>query len=228
MPILEVTLRQSYSQQQCINRFHYYSDDTPAGSVGAFGLINAMGFVGTGDPVVYPAGSLFTLMRGIQSTALQYIEVEARDLYDPFNFYTRPFPQPTLGASGGEGASPALATGFRSTRVRSDIGRGFKRLPGISESAMAAGGLIDAGVLASLAPLSAALSAGLTYVDGVNTYNYVPVVLGFERYMTPSGKFAYRPYATAEEQAEHMATGIVYSAMAQVRTQTSRQYGRGQ
>lgn len=228
MSFIEVTLRQVYAGQQCLNRFSYYSDDDAVGSVLAFGLITAMGFIGTGSPVVYPAGTLFPLIRAIQSTALQYVEVEARDLYDPFNFYVRPFPAPTAGLSGGEGASPVLATGFRSTRTRSDIGRGFKRFTGISEGAMAAGGNLDPGVLASLAPLAAELSAVLTYTNEAAIYSYQPCVMSFEPYATPSGKTAYRPYATEAEQLEHTAFSMEYSAMPQVRTQTSRQYGRGQ
>lgn len=227
MPIYEVTLRQTYFGQRLINRFHYIGDNPSEGSQGAFSLINAMGFVGTGDPVVYPAGSLFSLLRAIQATALQYDEVEARNLYQPTDFFVRPFPSPTVGLSGGEPASPVLSTGFRSNRIRTDIGRGFKRFAGISENAMAAGGNIDAGVLASLAPLAAALSADLSYTSGAEIYNFAAAVLSFEPYETPSGRTAYRPYATEAAQLEHAATPVVYTAMPQVRTQNSRQYGRG-
>lgn len=228
MPIYEVTLRQTYFGQRCINRFHYIGETPSEGSAAAFSLINAMGFVGSGSPVVYPAGSLFSLIRAIQATVLQYDEVEARNLYDPLDFFVRPFPSPTVGLSGGEASSPVLSTGFRSNRVRTDIGRGFKRFTGISESALASGGAIDAGVLATLAPLAAQLGADISYTSGAVIYTFTPCVLGFQKYETPSGRDAYRPYPTEAEQLEHAAFPVAYSAMPQVRTQNSRQYGRGQ
>lgn len=228
MPIYEVTLRQTYFGQRLINRFHYVGDNPSEGSQGAFSLINAMGFVGTGSPVTYPVGSLFSLLRAIQATVLQYDEVEARNLYQPTDFFVRPFPSPTVGLSGGEPSSPVLSLGFRTNRVRTDVGRGFKRFAGVSESALSAGGLIDAGVLASLAPLAAALSADLSYTSGAEIYNFAACVLSFESYETPSGRTAYRPYATEAEQLAHAATPVIYAAMDRVRTQNSRQYGRGQ
>lgn len=228
MPIYEVTLRQTYFGQQCINRFHYIGDTPSVGSEAAFSLINAMGFVGTGSPVVYPVGSLFSLIRAVQATVLQYDEVEARNLYDPLDFFVRPFPSPTVGLSGGEPSSPVLSTGFRSNRVRTDIGRGFKRFTGISESALASGGAIDAGVLASLAPLAAKLGDDISYNPGATIYSFTPCVLGFDKYTTPKGNVAYRPYANEATQLAHAAFPVAYTAMPQVRTQTSRQYGRGQ
>lgn len=226
--LYEVTLRQSYYNQLCINRFHYNSGGTPAAVSGSFALAFAFGAVQTGEPPLFPSGSLLQLIRGIQAISLSYQEVEVRALYDVLDFYTRPFPGVYPGLSGGEAAAPFLATGFKSNRVRTDVGRGFKRFAGITESAMVPGGLIDAGVLASLTPLANKLGAVLEYVDEGNTITFAPVVLSYEDYVTPAGRRAYRPYATLAAQLDHTAQGVVYQAMPAVRSQVSRQYGRGQ
>lgn len=225
--LYEVTLRQSYFGQQCINRFHYNSAGTPAAVSGSFALVSAMGFIPDAELGTYDETKLFHKLRLIQSTSLTYTEVEARALYDVVDFYTRPWSPPAPGLSGGEAGAPFLATGFRSNRVRTDIRRSFKRFAGISESAVAAGGAIDGGVLATLATQAAALSAVLTYDDEGNTLTFSPCVLSFDKVVSEGEPDKYVPYPTLAEQLEHVAQGIVYAPQPQVRSQVSRQYNRG-
>lgn len=225
--LYEVTLRQTYFAQQVINRFHYNSAGTPASVQGSFALTYAMGFVPDGTPPVWDEDALFWAIRDITSNQLVFNEVEVAAMYDPVDFYLRPFGSGVAGLVSTEAASPVLAYGFQSNRVRTDVRRGSKRFAGVLEAYVGAGGQIIPELSGQMNTLAALLSAPLTYDDEGNTLTFSPVVLRFEEYETPRGNRAYKPYATLSAQLAHMAEGITYSPQATVRSQTSRQYGRG-
>jgi len=217
----------TYFNQQIVNRFNYVSSGVPAAVLGSFALMKAFGAIP--DNAIYPAAAPFAKIMQYLSTSLSITTVTARAAadYDPTDFYERPFVTPYTGAAGGDGMSPAVAYGYRTNRVRLDIDRGTKRFAGVPETAVLGGGVIGAAFFAELVLTANALSAVLSYDDEGNTITFSPCVVSKEEYVTPRGKRAYRYYPTLSEQLEHVALGIQWQPYANVRTQTSRQYGRG-
>ncbi len=221
--LYELVMRSIYFGQVCINRFNYVLTGTPAAASGSFGLQFAF-FGGAG--VAPSATSVIGELLDIVSNQWTLTEIETRAIYSATDFYTRPFLTPVVGEQAGDAASPVLAYGLRTNRVRSDIARGTKRFVGVPETVMGQGGVIP-GVLPAVQEVAVAMSAVLIYDDEGNTLSYSPCVVQKEKYTTPSGRDAYRYYPTLSEQMEHVALGILWEAYPQVRSQVSRQYGRG-
>lgn len=226
--LYEVVLEQRYFNQQVINRWNYNSSGVPATVQGSFALAFAMGFIPDGTPPDYPADSIFAAMREIQGTALIYNQITVKAIYDVVDFYAAPFPTGTTGEStGGESVSPVDALGMRSTRVRTDISRGYKRFAGAVEGAFTEGGIVGSDMLTALNQLGGRMAETIEYIDEGSTLSFVPCIVSKEKYTTPSGKFAYRYYASQATQLTHIATGIGWEPYTQQRTQRSRQYGKG-
>jgi hypothetical protein len=231
MAILELKLQSTYFNQECVNVFAYQSTGTPAAVTLSFALISAFGCIP--DTGVYPTGSVFEAIRALQSSSVSYDIVVARDLYSVVDFYETPFNPAAAGiVSGTVGMSPADAYGFRSSRVRSDIKRGTKRFVGVPEGAVTGGGIIESASLTAMGTLATRMGQVLSYDDEGNTLSFAPVILGRQRYDPETGDpdpegTAYRYYPTFTEQNAFVAAGIAWDAYNQVRTQTSRQYGRG-
>lgn len=225
--LYELTMFGTFYNQQIINRFNYVSTGSPAAVLGSFALMSAFGAIPNG--AVYPANAPFAKIMQYLSSAFSVNTITARAAsdYDPVDFYERPFPTPYVGLAGGDAMSPAVAYGYRTNRVRLDIDRGTKRFVGVPETAVLSGGVIGAAFFAELVQTAAAMSAVLTYDDEGNTLTFSPCVVSKDEYVTPRGKRAYRYYPTLAEQLEHVALGIQWQPYATVRTQTSRQYGRG-
>lgn len=234
--LMEITLTQSYLGQIAINRFNYIATGTPAATTLSFALTSAFGAVydQVAIPPAYPPNTIIQALRAIQSTSVIFQGVEARAVYSAVDFYTTGFVPALSGAAGGEGMSPVLSYGFRSTRVRADIRRAQKRFVGVPEPNAQGGGVLTTATLTLLDTLAARMSAVLTYNDEGNTITFSPCVVGKFRYQIPGSspaRFAYR-YATPAEGGEtaqlaKTATGIGWEKYLEVRTQTSRQYGRG-
>lgn len=228
MAILEAVVNQQYSGQLAVNRFHYVSSGTPASVTLSFALLSAMGFIP--DPpgsTTFDEGTVADAMENIQNSSVRYLSAYARDLYSVTDFYEVPYPQTITGDRTGEASSPVLAVGFFSNRVRTDVRRGMKRFVGVSESDVGSGGYWETAFNASLELMAGALGDTLTYDDEGNTLTFVPAILGFEEYETPSGKRAYKKWADPAVQLTHTAQGVAWQAYPAVRTQVSRQYGRG-
>ena len=142
--LYEVTLVQRYFQQVCINRWNYVGSGTPAAVQGSFALVSAMGFIPTGTPLTIPANGIFAALRPLQSNQLTYVEVIAKAIYDPIDFYGTAIPTGfNTGTNVNEAATPALAYGFVSSRTRQDVARATKRFAGVGEASMLAGGTLD-------------------------------------------------------------------------------------
>jgi len=228
MAILELLVTQRYYNQTSLNRYHYVQSGTPAAVTPSFALASASGFLASLLTAgVFPSGTLAKYNQANVSNQVQFLAAYVRNLYSATDFYESPFPTPPVGELSGEAMSPTQALGFYSNRVRTDVRRGFKRFVGVTEAFAVGGGVIEATPLAALAAWADVLSETLTYDDEGNTLTFVPCVLGLEEYTTSSGKRAYRPYATEISQLVHTAQGIAYSPYTTVRTQNSRQYGRG-
>lgn len=226
--LYELTLFMTYFNQKCINRWNYVRTGTPGSALGSTALLDAFGAL----PVlgVFPSTGTFVAIKNMVSTSVFFDSIMARALYDVEDFFETPFPLPTNGGAAGEPSSPAVAFGFRTNRVRTDIGRGTKRFVGVSETNIENGGVLTTGGLANAAYLATTMTEPIEYDDSGNIQTFTPVVLQKVQYPVPDTdpvRYAYRYYPTLETQMEHAAVGVTWEAYPNVRTQTSRQYGRG-
>lgn len=224
MSLYSLVLYQTLRGQQMINRFNYQLTGTPAVVSGSFGLAAAMGFV---DGFVTPSTSYYDTHKASVGDEVTFTEVEVINLYDPVDFYVQPLLSNNTGAQSGETLPPFNAFGFRTNRVRRDIRRGFKRFGGVLEAQSGSGGQLPANIITGLQAWADVMSATLPYDDEGNTLNYSPVVLGLNKIVNPDGSVTYRRYDTEAEQLLHLAGGISYTPYTTIRSQTSRQYGRG-
>jgi len=235
MPLMELTLVQQFRGQNIVNRFNYLATGTPATVSFSFGLASAIGAIeSVGE---YPDTGLMCLIAGIQSDQVTFEEVVIKDVYSVTDFYSIPFVVPLTGErTGSDSASPALAVGFKSSRTRSDIRRGQKRFTGLIEGTMTTGGALGASfVTDNVIPLAEKMGEVLSYNDEGNTLSYAPVIVGKQCYDPTTGdpcdgsetKRAYRYYPTFSEQSARLMDSIIWDAYPQVRTQVTRQYGRG-
>lgn len=225
MAILELIVSGVLYNQLTVNRFHYVSSGDAGPVMPSFALINAFGVVPTGGAFV--AGTPAAAWQNMVGDAFEWVSSYCRNLYSVSDFYELPYPTRPDGNGTGVVTSPAVAFGFYSSRVRTDIGRGYKRFAGVEEEAIGAGGQLVAPYIAASVTLADALGAVLSYGVGGASLSFTPAVLSYEAYTSPAGKRAYRPYATESEQLEHTATGVLYTPYSVVRTQRSRQYGHG-
>jgi len=227
MPLMEVVLQQTYYGQICVNRWNYLASGTPASVTHSFALLKALGFIPTGTTLL--ADTVGAEIQNVQNTGVTFDQAMARAIYIDEDFFDNPFYANTVGATGDATGrqSPINAFGFRSSRVKQSIGRGYKRFVGTSDELVGAGGQIQGGGVGAMADIASAMSDTLTYDDSGNTLTYTPCIVQKEKYTTDSGKTAYKYYATELLQAPHIASGIAWEPYDYVRSQTSRQYGRG-
>jgi len=225
LALYEITLRQRYYDQLCVNVFSYH---VPAG-VGvtptALELLTLAGFIASGDPLEFDADTLAYQLWLWQNSGVTFLTAEARELYSVSDFYEAAYSPAIPGnLAATDSAPPFVAYGLYTARVRLDIRRGFKRFVGVSENLIDPGGELGAAVLAGMADLAEAMSAIL---DGA-TANYRPCVISREKIVDEeTGAVSYQLYPTEAEQEEHIAFPVVWSPYDQVRSQVSRQYGRG-
>lgn len=228
--LYEVTFTGLFAGQVCINRFNYVRTGTTAAVMGSFALSRALGIIPEGTPASLPNNTLFSAWRALVSTsfAFQRVEVRAAGNYDVTDFYERPFVPSVAGTFSGEQNAPFVAFGFKTNRVRLDIGRGYKRFAGVSEGASGPAGNLTADALAAANTLAVRMSQTLMYIDEGNTVSFVPAVVKKRKTVdSATGRTAYVYYPTLEEQMQNVALGVVWETYPTVRHQTSRQYGRG-
>lgn len=232
--IMEVTVQSTFKNQQCLNVFNYLfngSGSDPGGLSDA--LLNGLGYPLWDDTLeTYPAGSVAAAYRAISHQEVTFEIITVRNVYSRFDFTEYLFPfagESAIGASGGESASPALAYGFRSSKVASDIKRGARRLVGVSETNMGSGGVFTPTALIALNSVATAFSAELPAF--LNEFQ--PCICKKEKVAvlnpdgTPTGRFKYEYYEDPEVQVDNTGAPVTWGAVNTVRTQTSRQYGRG-
>lgn len=225
MALYEVTLRQRYYDQLCVNTFGYITAVGIGVTPNALELLTLLGFIPEGDPPAFPADTFANELWTWQPDVLTFLSAEARELYSVSDFYEAaysPAIEGNLGSS--DTAPPFVAYGFYTARVRLDIRRGFKRFVGVSENLIDPGGVLGASVLAGMADIAEKMSEELVGL----TAAYIPCVISREKIVDPdTGKVSYELYGTEAEQEEHTAFPVVWSPYTEVRSQVSRQYGRG-
>lgn len=229
MAIYEVVAFQNYRNQEVLNVYHYVTAANYGPNSSALQLLDAMGFIPEldDDTPVIPEASLLDVVMSIQSQYLTYRAAYARNLYDVNDFYEVVYPVPfsgKLATSETATATPALSIGFRSNRPRQDIRRGFKRFAGVTEGVMGAGGEVT-GLSTELEAVAVMLGSELG--PGMPDFQASPVVLKSRVEVDEEGKKKYLRYETEGEQVMNMGHVHTWSPYEHVRTQTSRQYGRG-
>jgi len=232
--LLEVTLNSTYSNQQCINRWNYIGSGTPAAVSMSFALNAALGFHPSGGTP--PSGTLLAALRPVLPPTVEFEQAICLNPYDPTDFDAEPFVPHVLGTLTGDvGLSPINAFGFRSNQTRRDIRRGYKRFVGVVEGANTAGGGIEGSVFSNLLTIAAIMGDTLTYDDSGNTLTFIPCIVKKEKYVVPDSdpvRHAFRYLHPLDDsgrdaQIALSATGIAWEPYTTVRSQTSRQYGKG-
>lgn len=229
MPLMEVILQQRYLGQQIINRWNYLSSGTPAAVTHSFALASAFGAIP--DAGVYPTTAIIARIRQLQDSGVTFENILVRDVYSVTDFYQTPFSPALAGAVTGAGIGPISAFGFVSSKTRYDIRRGTKRFVGITSGQVTVDNGFNSTVISELAALAGNMSETLEYDDEGNALAYEPVIVGREKVLisTPPAepRYSYRYYDTFAEQADHLMDSITWSAYTGVRSQVSRQIGRG-
>lgn len=227
MPLYEVVLEQSYEGQQIINRWNYLMSGTPAAVTGSFALVSVLG--GLALSTTLTATTVMGKIQALQNIQAVFAQITARAIYIDDDFYGNAFLANTVGSQGNAGSAypPSDAYGFRSSRVKQSIRRGYKRFVGGDTALIGSGGRVNSSGDAAMAALATAMAAVLNYTDDGNSLSFAPCIASKLKYVTDSDKNAYKYYETEAEQATHLAVGIAWEAYDRVSTQTSRQYGRG-
>lgn len=230
MPLMEVVLEQSYLEQFTVNRFNYVASGTPAAVSFSFALMSALGAIPVAT--VYPTNGWLDSIVDCQHVSVECTQVVARDVYSDTDFFEQPFVDPLGGSRSGAAGAPYISLGFRTNRTRLDIRRGSKRFVGVSGDDLIAGGAYDGTFLTGqIIPLAEKLGDVLEYDDEGQTITFTPCIVSREKRQVPGSdpaRFAYYYYETEEEQLDHVMTGIIWDPYLTTRSQTTRQYGRGQ
>lgn len=228
MPLYEVILEQNFANQQCINKWNYLSGEIPAGVSGAFKAIVGMGFAPDDDIEPFGAETIAGKMQVLQASFCFFVQVIARDIFNPLDYFTYAFPADTHGNNGTtQPMSPAAAYSFATNRSRGDMSRGQKRFVGVVEGAVGDLGIIISDALDELQILGDTMADINVVPAGEDTITFTPYVFGTTPYTTPSGKTAYHYYPTEEDQLENIMRITQWTPKPQMRTQVSRQYGHG-
>lgn len=225
MALYEVTLRQRFAGQLILNVFSYVTVPGIGVTPSALELLTEMGFIPEGDPLAFPADTIAGNLSLLQSSDVDFLSAEARELYSLTDFYEAVY-SPAIAAVGGSGSSlsPFTAYGLRSARVRLDIRRSTKRFVGVSEGWVNNGGVLETAAIDALDAVADSMSELLVGL----TAAYSPATISRNRVVdVETGKVTYELYPTEAEQEEHTASGLTWAGYAEVRSQTSRQYGRG-
>lgn len=224
--LYELVFYMTYFGQQCVNRFNYVSSGSSGAFSGSLGLMNAIGALDDQTPPV--SNTLMGDLLNAMSSSVTMDAVSIRAIYDVEDFVEQVYSTPVVGGdTSATPTSPAIAYSLVSNRVRQDIRRGQKRLVGVSEELIEDGGIVSAGQIAVLINLAETMADTLDYTASGDTITYVPAIVGKEKYVAPSGRDAYRYYATLAAQTAHLALSPVWSVRPYVSTQRSRQYGHG-
>jgi hypothetical protein len=231
--ILEVTLTMAYRNQTFVNRWNYLADGTAPSEGYAWGLNDVLGFHSTGG--VATSGTMLDKIMFLVSNTCEAVQAICINPYDPEDFDAQPFVPQIPGQDGGVPSAPFLAVGFRTNQVRRDIRRGTKRFGGISEGAIVDGGALSSSELTLAIALANEMGEVQSLTEDTAVSTYTPCIVKKEKYAVPGSspvRYAYR-YQTPHDdtgkalQLEDVATGFVWEPYSDVRSQTSRQYGRG-
>lgn len=228
MPLYEVVLEQEYAGQQVINKWNFESSEIPTGVSGAFKAVVACGFAPDTGIEAFGEDTLAGKLQALQASFVTFVQVIARNIFDPVDYYTYAFPSGTTGANGSsQPMSPATSYSFATNRSRGDVARGQKRIVGVVEGNVNDLGLISSTALAVLQDFGDTMADIALAPTGGSAITYTPYVFGTFMYTEPPAKKAYRYYPDEVAQKAHNMRITQWTPKPQVRTQVSRQYGHG-
>lgn len=225
--LYEIVVEQQLAGQQCVNRFNYVMEGTPVGVTGSFALLQALPLVGNATTPPFGTAGFAFLWNACIANSVVWIQSIAKNIYNVLDFYTYAYLPDTQGSLTGSVHTPAIAFGLTSERVRQDIRRGQKRLAGVRLQDVNTVGDVAAAPLINLTAFGAAMGSAVSYTDGGNNLSFTPTVVHKQKYTTPGGTEAYRYFADKNTQLANVASGGNWFPKTTVRTQGSRQYGRG-
>jgi hypothetical protein len=223
--LYEVALVGNLGESLIVNRWNYVGsvNDVPSGD--AFGLLSAMGLVPTAG--VFPDGLMGDAIASLTSNGVEWNQAICRSIYDPTDFVDLPFVPIVPGLQSGDVEAAFVAIGFRSNRVRTDIHRGYKRFAGVNESLISSYGLLNSTAIGLATTLAGLLGEVLTFEESSLTDTFTPCIVHKEKIEDEPGHFVYRYYEDIADQLDNVATGITWENYPTVRSQISRQIGRG-
>jgi hypothetical protein len=227
MALYEIVLQEQVNASVVINRWNYLSSGTPTGVTGSFALLVAFGAVPEGDPLDFPSGTVMAAIKAVQAADTIFVGLNSINVYEDDDFITTAFPTGIFGGVAGASSAQFVAGGLRTNRITRAVRRGFKRIAGVPAAAVGEIGGISGTYLTNLNALASVMSETLEYTEGGNALSFVPCVVSKQPYETPAGNTAYRYYASLETQLDHVASGVTWETYSNVRSQGSRQLGRG-
>lgn len=227
MALYEVVLNLQYNEQKFINRWNYTMTGTPVGVTGSFACVQALGLNVVGSPPNFPVNTMGAAIQAILNEQTIFVQTIVKNIYDPMDFYDYAFLPNTVGGVAGVGLSPVMAIGFNSNRVRTDIRRGQKRFGGVDGDFQGNVGQLSGTATIPCALVAQRMSESPSYTDGGNSLTFEPVIVSKQKTVLPDGTVKYEYYPTESLQAAHLAAGITWFVKTTMRTQGSRQYGRG-
>jgi hypothetical protein len=223
--LYEVTLVGKLGSSTIVNRWNYVGDVNEVPSGDAYGLLSAMGLVPTAG--AFPADTLGDAIADLTSNGLEWNQALCRSIYTPTDFRDLPFVPVVPGLQSGDVEAAFVAIGFRSNRVRTDIKRGFKRFAGVNESLVNSFGALTGAAITLTTALAAKLGEVLDFTESSLTNHYTPCIVHKFKDETDPDHPLYRYYDDIADQLDNVATGIVWEGYPTVRSQVSRQIGRG-
>jgi len=228
MPQYEITLEQSAYGNQVINRWNAIADAIPSGQLGAMLALGSMGFVDVGVIPAFDPASFAGLLQARQHAGVNWVQAVGKNIHDPTDYFAYAFPAGTHSSGlAGQGNSPVVAVGYATDRTRADVRRGQKRFVGIMESDVDDGGYLNTGALAAWQAIGDNMATPVTVTIGGSSVVFTPYVFGRKKTVDSDGKITYPYWPTDAEQLAHSMRINQWTLKNTVRTQTTRQYGRG-
>lgn len=229
--LYEVTIQGEFIGQQTVNRLTFASDIDDPTTTNAFNLVRALGFQPT--LIDEPADdTVLASMLLAQDANFAMKSITARSLYDVGDFYV----VPVLGNDytgkiiSSVSNLPFISQKLFTSRVRADIRAGSLSLTPPPEDHVFGDGQMSAPQFALLQDVALKLNTTVVFTVGEVTTTYRPCVLSKEMYLPDPAKpwkTAYRYYETEDEQFQHSALGVTWSASPIITSQVSRRAGKG-
>lgn len=228
MPQYEVTLEQQFAGQQIVNRWNYISTEIPSGQLGALLALVGMGFMPLGAIEPFGPETLAGQLQARQAVAVHWVQAVGKNIHDPTDYYAYAFPANTTSSNGGsEATSPVIAVGYATNRSRADIRRGQKRFAGVTEGDTGDVGFLNSGALTAWQAIGDTMADVNLVPIGEGSVTFTPYVFGRKKTVDTEGKISYPYWPTDAEQLAHAMLITQWTLKPQIRTQGTRQYGRG-
>lgn len=208
--LYQLTFKQRAFNIQLVNVFTYIQ--TNENTDPDMSSAEALNFAFQEDVVPFIAG--------VQTSDVDYIGIEVINCFDEAELFSTTTVVPDDGSVTPTDVLPLfMAWEFRTTRVRRDIRRGYKRFSGLDESMIFGGGPV-APYITGLLNLGVAMTANIQYVTEPLTPTFRPVIVGRVKYTTEEGNEAYRlPESAVEMGSKWFAADFDF---VRVSTQNSR------